>query len=60
MAEKLEPGWYWVRWREDGDWWPERIEAGGYNLAPGGLSSDPRFHRYPVSLGPRIEPPGGD
>jgi hypothetical protein len=48
-----EPGWYWVKWRDDGEWRPARtIPIDGEEIW-GWASAD----GVPVTIGPRCVPP---
>lgn len=56
MAEKLEPGWYWVRVEPQDGWLP--CECGDHGWMPPAFAWPYRLE--PAIIGPRIEPPGGE
>lgn len=60
-AEKLEPGWYWVKWVAESDWRPaEWITETCFPLHWWTFyEGRPTFDRQPAIIGPRIEPPAG-
>lgn len=52
MAEKLEPGWYWVKQRELMNWRIAKLtDMGWWHVNFLGT------HEAPAIIGPRIEPP---
>lgn len=63
MTDKLEPGWYWVRWLDE-PWWKWEI-AHLRKLKCSRLRwnyfEDPvgRYGRSPAIIGPRLTPPEG-
>jgi len=51
-AERLEPGWYWVKEYVEDEWEPARFISRWRTIAfPEGLREPPAI------IGPRIEPP---
>lgn len=61
-AEKLEPGWYRVKWRARGNWepvyisdWNRLLLAFSKEIPPGRIPGANMVQ--PALIGPRIEPP---
>lgn len=56
MAEKLEPGWYWVKWPRMVDWEVSRVLVSSLPY-PVWTYGDGTTARQPALIGPRITPP---
>ena len=61
MAEKLEPGWYWVTFSDTSKLEPARFYTTQRTPVGFWLRAGSAEHWWPDSIiGPRIEPPGGE
>lgn len=59
MAEKLEPGWYWVK-DHSNDPRGGRQEVAYFGPDGEWRKTTQRISGEPAIIGPRIEPPGGE